>query len=175
MKPGITFIFLYGIIIWRNHLTRTWILSLLFLCLFIFCGFQYLSSFILSFLPFQLTSSLLCLHTFIVKTVLVCFFPFPAFCLLCHEVAVQAPFLPLTTTASYCVFFTRTTEMVALREMCNFISMCLSYVALNTATFQVRCLTDFSKESWLVDSATQSVSLLNSKKSTRYSNSVFSF
>jgi hypothetical protein len=95
----------------------------------------------LSFLPFQLTSSLLCLHTFIVKTVLVCFFPFPAFCLLCHEAAVQAPFSPLITTASYCVFLTRTTEMVALREMYHFISLRLSYLALNTATFQVRCLT----------------------------------
>jgi len=63
-----------------------------FLCLYIFCGFQYHRSFVLSILPFQLTSSLLCLHIFIVKTVLVCFFRFPAFCLLCHEAAVQAPF-----------------------------------------------------------------------------------
>jgi len=89
----------------------------------IFCGFQYHRSFVLSFLPFQLTSSILCLYTFIVKTVLVCSFLFPAFCLLCHEAAVQAPFSPLTTTASYCVFFTRTTEMVALREMYQFISL----------------------------------------------------
>jgi hypothetical protein len=95
----------------------------------------------LSFLPFQLTSSLLCLHTFIVKAVLVCSFLFPAFCLLCHEAAVQAPFSHLTTTASYCVFFTRTTEMVALREMCHFISLRLSNLALNMATFQVGCLT----------------------------------
>jgi hypothetical protein len=95
----------------------------------------------LSFLSFQLTSSLLCLHTFTVETVLVCFFPFLAFCLLCLEAAVQTPFSPLTTTAFYCVFFTRTTEMVAIREMCHFISLRLSCLALNTATFQVRCLT----------------------------------
>ena len=138
-------------------------LSLLFLCLYIFCSFQYRSSFVLSFLPLQLTSSLLCLHTFIVKKRACVFLSVsdilrtvPCSCtgsvltshhhctLLCHA-AVQAPFSPLTTTAPYCVFFTRAAEMVALREMCQFISLRLSYLALNTATIQVSCLTRMFK------------------------------
>jgi hypothetical protein len=85
-------------------------------------------------LPFQLTSSLQSLHTLFVNIVLVCFFPFSALCLLCTEAVVHALFSPLATARSYCVFFTRTTEMVALRQTCHFTSSCFSYLAVNTVT-----------------------------------------